>query len=78
MLYGLFYLFFTSTIQAATSPCLDEFSATKCSNELDDVICQEAFPVSEALLVSILIFLSTYIFKYLYKVNFYDLLYFSK
>uniref|UniRef100_A0A0R3RUP8 C-type lectin domain-containing protein n=1 Tax=Elaeophora elaphi TaxID=1147741 RepID=A0A0R3RUP8_9BILA len=48
MLYGLFYLLFASTIRAATSPCSDEFSATKCLNEQDDVICQEAFPVNEA------------------------------
>ncbi|VBB27119.1 unnamed protein product [Acanthocheilonema viteae] len=48
MLHGLLYLFFTSTIQAAISPCSDEFSATKCTNEQNDIICQEAFPINEA------------------------------
>lgn len=58
-LYGLLYLllFSTSTVQAATSPCSDEFTATKCSNEQNDMICQEAFPVNEALSVLILIFI---------------------
>uniref|UniRef100_A0A915PHD6 C-type lectin domain-containing protein n=1 Tax=Setaria digitata TaxID=48799 RepID=A0A915PHD6_9BILA len=48
MFHGFVYFLAVSTIHAATSPCSDEFSATKCPNDQGDVICQEAFPISEA------------------------------
>ncbi|VDM95757.1 unnamed protein product [Thelazia callipaeda] len=49
MLYTLVtLLFLASTNQSATSPCSDYLSATMCSNEQDDNICHEAFPIQEA------------------------------